>query len=253
MLGVVLAIVLTTASAVNARYGYLPTLATVFGRTATDQVSAARLRALEAANNPVLGGGGRSVGSSRGGARPAVAMLERGVVVPFPMPGRRSHFHARTGEVYLPPAYFESPRPVLPVIELLHGTPGSPADWTRGAFADVTSDEYASRARWARAGARDARRERRLDQGLRVRRRQARERADVPHGRRAAGCDRPLPYATRRVGWAIAGLSEGGFCALQIGLRHPNLYGTIADFSGETGPIGPRRSDAPVLRTLPRR
>ena len=40
-------------------------------------------------------------------------------------------------------------------------------------------------------------------------------------------------------GWAIAGLSEGGYSALQIGLRHPELYQAIGDFSGEEGPSTP--------------
>ena len=40
-------------------------------------------------------------------------------------------------------------------------------------------------------------------------------------------------------GWSIAGYSEGGYSALQIGLRHPDLYGAIGDFSGEEGPTAP--------------
>ena len=158
------------------------------------------------------------------------------MVVTFRIPATHSHFHARAAEVYLPPAYFDSPRPNLPVLELLHGTPGGPADWTRSAFADVTADEYASshhgfapvlvmpdvNGGWrSDSECVDGR------QGLV----QTYLTVDVRntivaqfHTRSDAG------------GWAIAGFSEGAYCSLQIGLRHPDLYAAIGDFSGEEGP-----------------
>jgi enterochelin esterase-like enzyme len=40
---------------------------------------------------------------------------------------------------------------------------------------------------------------------------------------------RILPGASTRV---IAGMSAGGFCALNIGLRHPSLFGRVVDLSG---------------------
>ena len=136
---------LLLASAVNARYAYLPTVGAVFGNSATDQISPAQLRALELASGPASGVARRAVGirlaASTGSVGPA---LGHGVVVAFQIPPTKSQFHARTAQVYLPPAYFRSPRPQLPVIELLHGTPGSPIDWTRSIFADVTADAYAS-------------------------------------------------------------------------------------------------------------
>ena len=36
--------------------------------------------------------------------------------------------------------------------------------------------------------------------------------------------------------WGIGGFSDGGTCALVLGLRHPDLYGTIIDYSGDLGP-----------------
>ena len=45
-LGVVM-IVLVTAGAINARYEYLPTWTSLFGKSAADQISLARLRQLE--------------------------------------------------------------------------------------------------------------------------------------------------------------------------------------------------------------
>jgi S-formylglutathione hydrolase FrmB len=36
--------------------------------------------------------------------------------------------------------------------------------------------------------------------------------------------------------WAIAGLSEGGTCALDLVARHPNRFRSFADFSGDAAP-----------------
>jgi len=232
-LGVALPI-LMAASAVNARFAYLPTLGAVFGRTATDAISPAQLRALEIASERDKQRLGRSGGI--GLALSHSPTDGRGVVVPFHIPATVSGFHARTAEVYLPPAYFDSPSPQLPVIELLHGTPGSPADWTRGGFADVTADAYAAQhggfapvlvmpdvnGGWTRDS----------------------ECVNGKHGQAQIYLTIDVRDAviaafhtrTDAHGWAIAGLSEGGYCALQIGLRHPDLYATVGDFSGEEGP-----------------
>jgi S-formylglutathione hydrolase FrmB len=185
-------------------------------------------------------------GSSAFGARTALAHdsvvgggalnLTHGVVVPFRIPPTKSHFRARTAEIYLPPAYFQTPRPQLPVIELLHGTPGAVVDWTRGGLADVTSDAYAAQHDGVAPvlvmpdvnGSWDSDTE--CVNGTR-----GQAQTYLTDDVRAAVISR---LGTRRDpgGWAIAGFSEGGYCALQIGLRHPNLYGAIGDFSGESGP-----------------
>jgi S-formylglutathione hydrolase FrmB len=36
--------------------------------------------------------------------------------------------------------------------------------------------------------------------------------------------------------WAIGGFSEGGTCALELGLRHPDVYGTFLDLAGDRAP-----------------
>jgi len=232
-LGVGLA-VLMAASAVNARYGYLPTVGAVFGRNAADQISPAQLRALELASGPTSGGAGSSVGVRL--VLSAGLALQHGVVVAFTIPPTRSHLRARSALVYLPPAYFRTPRLQLPVIELLHGTPGSPIDWTRSIFVDVTADAYASRhhgvapilvmpdvnGSWTADSECVNGKPGQVQTYLTV---------DVRNAVIAR-------FHTRRDarGWAIAGFSEGAYCSLQIGLRHPDLYGAIGDFSGEEGP-----------------
>ena len=101
---------------VNAHYAYYPTLAALAGERAHDQVSAATLARLEAAST--------------------VEMPTHGIVTAIDIPGVRSGFEARPAVVYLPPAWQIQPRPALPVVLLLAGTPGTPWDWTRAGYAD---------------------------------------------------------------------------------------------------------------------
>jgi hypothetical protein len=107
LVGVVL-LVLVAANVggwVNRHYDYYPTLEDLLGRRAADEASLGTL-------------------DERG-------VPSRGRVVELPIPGRTSRFDARPAQVYLPPAWFARPRPRLPVIVLLPGTPGQTSDWTR--------------------------------------------------------------------------------------------------------------------------
>ena len=80
---------------------------------------------------------------------------------------------------------------------------------------------------------------------------------------------RRLPIIRNRSAWTLAGLSAGGYGALDIGLRHPRLFGTLESWSGyfgapHDGPLagaGPgalvrhdptllTRREAPLLRRL---
>ncbi len=54
---------------------------------------------------------------------------------------------------------------------------------------------------------------------------------DVPKWVRAN-----LHAATRASDWAIAGFSQGGTCALQLGATFPDRFGSWIDVSGQRGP-----------------
>lgn len=156
------------------------------------------------------------------------------------IPGRLSHFRARRAVIYLPPAAQRRPAPRLPVLLLLHGTPGSPTDWVRKGGAVATLDRFAAR-HGGRApivimpdinGATHADSEC-VDSGrgnvetyltVDVRRYM------TTHFHVVAG----------RRGWAVAGLSEGGTCSLMLALRHASAFATIGDLSGLSRPtVGP--------------
>jgi S-formylglutathione hydrolase FrmB len=155
------------------------------------------------------------------------------------VPAPASQFAARPAQVYLPPAWFRVPRPTLPVIELLHGTPGTPEDWTRAGRADVTADRWAAAhdgvapiivmpdpngSFTADTECVDGRRGK-AETFLSV---------DVPNWVIST-----FGAATNPRSWAIAGSSEGGFCALDIALHDPSRFGTFLDFSGLDRPTYP--------------
>jgi enterochelin esterase-like enzyme len=153
-----------------------------------------------------------------------------GGVTPLPVPDRGSGFGRSTALVYLPPQYFTEPTARFPVVYLLHGSPGTPADWIRGGGADRTGAALAAGGQpavivmprmshhW-------------LDDPECVDGTHLRDETHLLSDVLPAADDafRTDPTARSRL---IAGMSAGGFCALNLGLRHPNLFGTIVDLSG---------------------
>jgi len=138
---------------------------------------------------------------------------------------------ARAGYVYLPPGFNPSDR--YPVVYLLHGLPGSPSEYIDGTrlgdFADAqiaartfrpfiavipaagTSASYDGEwaGQWETALVTDI----------------------VPW------VDAHLPTLATASGRTIAGLSAGGFGAIDIALRHPGLFGTAESWSGYFTPL----------------
>lgn len=215
LLSVVVALGFVAAS-INDHYAYLPNLGSLWGWRAVDQASWAAVRSPAAARLD------RSVQVRRHGA-----------VVEVVIPGVVSGFHGRPAVVYLPPAWFLRPKPALPVVELLHGSPGGPRDWTRAAAVDVTSDRYAAFHRGQAPiivspdinGSFDGDSEctdgtaGNVETYLTV---------DVPHW-----VDASLAPSRLSRDWAIGGLSEGGTCAMSLSLRHPAQFPTFLDFGGD--------------------
>lgn len=203
-------LVLAVAAGVNEYFDYIPTVGALLGRRARDQASPAQVL--------------HAVTASR--------RLRRGLVETVDIPAPRSGFRTRPAQVYLPPAWFAQPRPQLPVLELLHGTPGSPADWTRAGAADVTADAWASghdglapiivmvdeNGGFTRDTECVDGRLGRADTYV----------VDDVHDWAVTA----VGARADRAGWAIGGSSEGGWCALVLGLRHPDRFATLLDFSG---------------------
>jgi S-formylglutathione hydrolase FrmB len=208
----VIAALLAVAVGVNGWFAYFPSVGALLGRRATDEVTQGELASLV-----------------RSGDVP-----DHGVVVRVDIPGT---FDARPAQVYLPPAWFASPRPALPAIELLHGTPGAPEDWTRAGFADVTADRWAA----AHDGVApvlvmpDPNGSFTGDT----------ECVDGRAGRAETYLARDVPrwieaHEGVRGPWAVAGSSMGGYCAATLALRHPDRFVAFADYSGLDRPTHPK-------------
>jgi enterochelin esterase-like enzyme len=138
---------------------------------------------------------------------------------------------ARAGDLYLPPGFTTSDR--YPVVYLLHGMPGSPSefiqgtgllDWADAAIADGTIRPFIAvmpaagpdpgyNGEWAGPW------ERMLVDDV------------VPW------VDAHLPTVRARSARTLAGLSAGGFGAVDIGLRNPAMFSTIESWSGYFRPL----------------
>jgi S-formylglutathione hydrolase FrmB len=158
------------------------------------------------------------------------------VFAAFDVPATRSHFAHRPGEVYLPPAYFTSNRRNLPVLIMLAGTPGTPAHWIKAGGAEATVEAYAAANR-GRAPVLVF-----VDQnGGAIR---DTECVDGPQGNAETYLTVDVPaYVTRTLHvtrdpgkWGIVGFSEGGTCALDLTLGHPDRFRNAVDLAGDARP-----------------
>jgi len=70
-----------------------------------------------------------------------------GGVLRLAVPDRGSGFGRSSALAYLPPQYFTEPLRRFPVVYLLHGSPGMPADWLRAGGAEQTGARLAATGR----------------------------------------------------------------------------------------------------------
>jgi enterochelin esterase-like enzyme len=137
----------------------------------------------------------------------------------------------RTGFVYLPPAFTTGRR--YPVAYLLHGMPGSPMEYVDGtglaAFADAAIAAATVRPFIAVMPAAGP------DRDYDGEWAGSWERALVQ--RVVPWVDAHLPTEATAGGRVLAGLSAGGYGAVDIGLRHPNMFRTLESWSGYFSPL----------------
>jgi S-formylglutathione hydrolase FrmB len=199
-------VLLTAAAGVNSDFGQFPTLRTALGIPVFGALD----------TKPTIGTHG-TVGT---------------VIIPPTLSG----FHARPALVYLPPAAIQVHPPVLPVVEMLSGQPGSPQDvFTAGHLASILDGWAAKHGGTApivvvpdQLGAPE---QNPMCVDSALGNSATYLTVDVPTWVRAH-----FRVASAPAGWAIAGFSQGGTCAAQLGAGHPELYGTLFDISGELAP-----------------
>jgi len=138
-------------------------------------------------------------------------------------------------DIYLPAGYDDVANAgrCYPVLYLLHGSPGQPGDWVHGLHIQFMQDQGVAVGTLAplimvmpegNGGVfRDS-------QYVNTR---GGFRAEDAITRDLAGyVDGHYRTIANREARAIAGLSEGGYGAMNLGLKHPDIFGTIASVSG---------------------
>lgn len=154
------------------------------------------------------------------------------------LPGARSGID-RSGYVYLPPEFgdkrFATDR--LPVVELLHGTPGRPADWINGLHVAQVMDQLRSQhlvgpmvlvlvdTNGGPSHAQEC-----VD-AVNGPKDDTYVSADVPDDLR-----RTLGLQTDARSWGLLGYSSGGYCAANLALRHRDTYHAAGVLDGYFSP-----------------
>ncbi|WP_236950104.1 alpha/beta hydrolase-fold protein [Mycobacterium sp. MS1601] len=161
----------------------------------------------------------------------------KGSVVEVSIPGDASHFAHRDEFVYLPPAWFAtSPPPQLPTVVMIGGEFNTPADWMRAGNAITTLDTFAA-AHHGNAPVVlfvDAVGTFHNDT----------ECVNGPRGNAADHITKDVvPYVVShfgvspdRTGWAVAGWSMGGTCAVDLATMHPDQFSVFEDIAGDLAP-----------------
>ncbi|MFG3688545.1 alpha/beta hydrolase [Micromonospora sp. NPDC047740] len=138
---------------------------------------------------------------------------------------------------YLPAAYDRQPTERFPVVEALHGYPGSPAAWLNRLAAARHLDQEISAGRMAPTVV--------LFPPQTPSPLLDTECTNLVHGPQAetfltvdvpAAAAAQLRVRTDRAGWGLIGYSAGGYCATNLALRHPDRYAAAASLSGYADP-----------------
>ncbi|MFI2332525.1 alpha/beta hydrolase [Nocardia rhamnosiphila] len=227
LFGVTVAVVLCAVGGINAVYVAYPTVRTVLG------ISDFRTVPFDAALAP---GPGSAAGPPLASWTPPADLPKSGAVTKTAIPGDVSRFSAREARIYLPPAYFATPRPGLPVLVLLAGQPGGTDDWLVGGRLTATMDAYAAGHRGLApivvlADGTGGRLRNPLCVDSHLGNAATYLSVDVPAWVRTHLQVDPDPRA-----WAVGGLSSGGTCAMQLATTRPDVYPTFLDMSGQAEP-----------------
>jgi S-formylglutathione hydrolase FrmB len=225
-----------SANAVNRVYAPFPTVAAALQLPPHDMVPSSSVLTA-----PGLGAAAAAVPAPESrplAARwqPPAGMPRTGAVTEVTIPGVRSGFTTRPAWLYVPPAYLTAQRPLLPVLVLLSGQPGSPRDWVDAGGVTKVMNAFAA----AHSGlapvvvmpdALGAETANPLCMDSRLGAADTYLSVDVP-----AFIGSRLQVDPDRAHWSVGGFSYGGTCALQLAVAHPDLFPTFLDISGQQRP-----------------
>lgn len=221
--------VAVTGLAINAQYGFYASWSELLGRSALTNAASAPAPARFDRAHPA--------------AFRSAFHAGHGTVVPIVIPGKASGVPPQRALVYLPAAYGDpaSPAARFPVVELLDGFPGRPESWTGPlGLQRILDAQIASRHAVPMiavmpvqniASPRDT------------------QCVNVVGGpnvdtfltqdvhRAVVSAFRAAP---QRSAWALMGYSTGGYCAVNLAMRHPGVFGSAVSLSGYARPAHDR-------------
>ncbi len=219
---------------VNKYYDYYQTWGALFDDLSGQAPSVPLLSAAS------LGGGtATSLRAALGDGTDAQLAAHDGLIFRSTIPGPTSHI-SREAYIYLPPQYFQKAYANyrFPAVELLHGSPGEPSTWINVLQVVPTFLQLLNAGRAAPAVLVMPN----TDGGLQY----ALQCLNDPGGLQDmtyVGEEVPAwVTANLRVqppggSWGIAGYSEGGYCAANIGLQYASRFGAAGVISGYFAPI----------------
>lgn len=222
-----LLVVALSSVQINAYFGLHRTVSDLLG------TALSRIPTLEAElqRRPGAGDGAPIQGWAAQGDMPGGGVLRKAAI-----PATASGLTTRESYIYLPPSYFAANRPALPVLVLIPGQPGGPADWLTGGALQGHMDSFASSHGGLAPvvvvpdpnGSQNAN-AMCMDSQI--------ARADTYLTRDVVGwISSTLAVDTNHSHWAAGGFSFGGTCAVQLATRHPDLFSAALGFSAEAEP-----------------
>lgn len=164
-------------------------------------------------------------------------ILSHGTLFTVDIPNPQSHFKARKGMVWLPPAAMANKPARLPVMVMLAGQPGSPQRYFEASNTIAVLNKYAQEHNGLAPIVVSP------DQNTAASHNSLCSNTavygdaetylteDVPNWIREH-----LPASTKAQDWTIGGFSQGGTCATSIAPNHPDLYGNVLAVDGEMAP-----------------
>lgn len=161
------------------------------------------------------------------------------MVVEVSITGRTTGYDL-PGRLYLPAAYFRPgyAHARFPVIEFLDGFPGGPQNWVgfmrvqRLLDAEIAAGKLPPVVGVFPTQNLNPLRDTECVDAVRGTRADTYLSSDVP-----AWVANRLRVRTDRDGWALMGYSTGGYCAVNLALRHPQRFSTAVSLSGYFTPI----------------
>lgn len=221
-------VVAAAAAQVNLVFAAYPTVGTLLGLEQSDRVDLSNVPGTQ--SNPVTGDP-----LDASWTAPA-SMPSHGRLTSATIPGTVSGFSARPAQIYLPPAYFADPRPLLPTMVLMAGQPGEPEDWLNGGQLASTMDAFAADHSGLApvvvvADATGSTLANPLCVDSPLGNVDTYLATDVPNWIGSTLQVNPDPRSR-----VIGGLSYGGTCSIQVATNHPDVYPTFLDLSGQAEP-----------------